>query len=87
MKKNRFDHLSTIADTKTALKHIFHVAADNRRATLELQNQIEELKVRSLKLKNAMVNEISFVFFLSIFSIKTQLKKNNVRILLAMLNA
>lgn len=47
MKKNRFDHLSTIADTKTALKHVFHVAADNRRATLELQNQVEELKVRS----------------------------------------
>lgn len=46
MKKNRFDHLSTIADTKTALKHVFHVAADSRRATLELQNQIEELKVR-----------------------------------------
>lgn len=46
MKKNRFDHLSTIADTKTALKHVFHVAADSRRATLELQNQIEELKVK-----------------------------------------
>lgn len=52
MKKTRFDHLSTIADTKTALKHVFHVAADNRRATLELQNQIEELKVRrSFKFK------------------------------------
>lgn len=48
MKKNRFDHLTTIADTKTALKHVFHVAADNRRATLELQNQIEELKVIKL---------------------------------------
>jgi hypothetical protein len=48
MKKNRFDHLTTIADTKTALKHVFHVAADNRRAMLELQNQIEELKVRQL---------------------------------------
>lgn len=46
MKKNRFDHLSTIADTKIALKHVFHVAADNRRATLELQNQVDELKVR-----------------------------------------
>lgn len=46
MKKNRFDHLSTIADTKIALKHVFQVAADNRKATLELQNQIEELKVR-----------------------------------------
>lgn len=46
MKKNRFDHLSTIADTKTALKHVFQVAADNRKVTLELQNQIEELKVR-----------------------------------------
>lgn len=48
MKKNRFDHLTTIADTKTALKHVFHVAAENRRATLELQNQIDELKVRKL---------------------------------------
>lgn len=47
MKKNRFDHLSTIADTKTALKHVFHVAADNRRAMLELKNQIEELQVRN----------------------------------------
>lgn len=46
MKKNRFDHLSTIADTKTALKHVFQVAADNRKATYELQNQIEELKVK-----------------------------------------
>jgi len=51
MKKNRFDHLTTIADTKTALKHVFHVAADNRRAMLELQNQIEELKVRQLSYK------------------------------------
>lgn len=48
MKKNRFDHFTTIADTKIALKHVFQVAADNRRATLELQNQIEELKVRRL---------------------------------------
>lgn len=48
MKKNRFDHLTTIADTKTALKHVFHVAADNRRSMLELQNQIEELKVRQM---------------------------------------
>lgn len=48
IKKNRFDYLSTIADTKTALKHVFHVAAENRRATLELQNQVEELKVRQL---------------------------------------
>lgn len=48
MKKNRFDHLTTIADTKTALKHVFHVAADNRRSMLELQNQIEELKVRPM---------------------------------------
>lgn len=48
MKKNRFDHLITIADTKTALKHVFQVAADNRKATLELENQIEELKVREI---------------------------------------
>lgn len=46
MKKSRFDHLSTIADTKTALKYVFQVAADNRKVTLELQSQIEELKVR-----------------------------------------
>ncbi|XP_050420539.1 chromosome-associated kinesin KIF4 [Adelges cooleyi] len=44
MKKNRFDHLTTVADTKTALKHAFHVAAENRRSTLELQNQVDELK-------------------------------------------
>jgi len=60
MKKNRFDHLTTIADTKTALKHVFHVAADNRRAMLELQNQIEELKVRQLlgsyiKINNSVI--------------------------------
>ncbi|CAI6344212.1 unnamed protein product [Macrosiphum euphorbiae] len=52
MKKNRFDHLTTIADTKTALKHVFHVAADNRRAMLELQNQIEELKASLLEKKD-----------------------------------
>jgi len=52
MKKNRFDHLSTIADTKIALKHVFHVAADNRKAMLELQNQIEELKAALFEAKD-----------------------------------
>ncbi|XP_025416785.1 chromosome-associated kinesin KIF4-like [Sipha flava] len=52
IKKNRFDYLSTIADTKTALKHVFHVAAENRRATLELQSQVEELKALLLEAKD-----------------------------------
>ncbi|XP_050544001.1 chromosome-associated kinesin KIF4 [Daktulosphaira vitifoliae] len=57
MKKTRFDHLTTVADTKTALKHAFHVAAENRRTTLELQNQIDELKAAINEAKENLLIE------------------------------
>ncbi|KAL4085254.1 hypothetical protein QTP88_027113 [Uroleucon formosanum] len=73
IKKNRFDHLTTIADTKTALKYVFHVAADNRRAMLELQNQIEELKVLQLQYLDVGIGATDSY----IFNIKKKINNNS----------